>query len=160
MIGRLFRNLLGCNQQTFQPSRATDFKACAMAGTTFEDVCACEAPAPAIRNRQHDRDEEGATKQSGLFVRAMLQGRSLSIQQYVGLLKQEGFGKVNWPGSSAGRARRWLRARGVNVSWRWEKTRTGKKHKVWWVDPTKQSVGALYQARQAYNAKNKGQEVR
>lgn len=43
MIGRLLRNLLGCNQQTFQPSTRADFNPCCMAGV---------AP-PSRSERQH-----------------------------------------------------------------------------------------------------------
>ena len=155
------RNLLGLSNPSFQPATRGDFEACCIAGVAERALKVegrGEWDGVYVQRKSRDRENEGSTKQSGLFVAAMLAGRSMTIQQFVNLLHAHGY-VSNHPGNRIGSGRRWLQARGVNVRWRWEKTKTGKKHKVWWVDKDELLLNGLA-AKAAYNVKNKGREVR
>lgn len=158
------RNWLRRNgSDDFKPATKADFKPCCMAGVAPDGgphlVPVMQEVGPRVAIKYRDRGQTGGTGAAGLFVRAMLLGRSLSIQQYVGLLKANGY-VLNEPARAAREARNWLRHRYVTVSSREEVSHNGVKHRVWWVEPKVLASSAGTSAKATFNAKNQGREVR
>jgi len=106
---------------------------------------------------QREKRPRGANGQAGLFTRALLSGRKLSLQEYQKLLFAHGY-LSNSPHTRMQEARRWLKHHGLALSYEWVRYRGGK-YKRWYVEPREEGTSRWKSARAELGMCNRVWEV-